>query len=123
MKIATVIARVLLGLIFVVFGLNAFLHFLPMPPMSGPAGQFMGAMVVTGYYSIIALLQIVGGVLLLSGRYVTFGLTLLVPVIVNILMFHLFMSHAGAGLAVIVTILALYLLWNYRRNFTCLLQK
>lgn len=123
MKIATVIARVLLGLIFVVFGLNAFLHFLPMPPMSGPAGQFMGAMVVTGYYSIIALLQIVGGVLLLAGRYVTFGLTLLVPVIVNIIMFHLFMSHAGAGLAVIVTLLALYLLWNYRRNFTCLLQK
>lgn len=123
MKIATVIARVLLGLIFVVFGLNAFLHFLPMPPMSGPAGQFMGAMVVTGYYSIIALLQIVGGVLLLAGRYVTFGLTLLVPVIVNIIMFHLFMSHAGAGLAVIVTLLALFLLWNYRRNFTCLLQK
>ena len=79
MKVATIIARVLLGLLFVVFGSNAFLHFIPMPPMSGPSGDFIGSMNTTGYLKVIAALQVCGGALLLLGRYVPLGLTLLAP--------------------------------------------
>jgi len=85
MKVATIIARILLGLMFVVFGSNAFLHFLPMPEMSGPAGDFIGSMAISGYLKVIAAFQIAGGALLLIGRYVPLGLTLLGPVVVNII--------------------------------------
>jgi putative oxidoreductase len=121
-KVATIIARVLLGLMFVVFGSNAFLHFLPMPPMSGPSGEFIGAMYITGYLKPIAALQIVGGALLLIGRYVPLGLTLLGPIIVNIVLFHTFMDHSGLAIAGGVAVLSLFLLWAYRSAFAGLLR-
>src|SRR5947209_12445553 len=110
MKILTIIARSLLGLIFVVFGLNAFLQFIPMPPPQGLAGDFMKALFMSHYFYVVALLQIVGGALLLIGRYVPLGLTLLGPVIVNILLFHVFMDPSGLPLALIVAALSLFLL-------------
>ena len=77
MKYAIIIARVLLGLVFAVFGSNAFLHFIPMPPMQGQAGAFIGALASSGYIYVIALLQVVGGLfLLIGGRFVPLGLTL-----------------------------------------------
>ena len=117
MKIATIIARMLLGLMFVVFGLNAFLHFIPMPPPTGHAGEFMGAMFVTHYFYPIAFLQIAGGALCLLGRYVPLGLTLLGPIVVNILLFHIFMAPAGLPLALVTGALSLFLLWSYRSAF------
>src|SRR6266480_2568498 len=114
MKIATTIVRILLGLIFVFFGSNAFLHFLPMPPMSGHAGEFIGAMYATGYLQIVAALQVVGGALLLVGRYVPLGLTLLGPIIVNIDLYHIFMDQSGLPLAFLVSALSLFLLWRHR---------
>src|SRR5437868_11978076 len=102
MKTLTIIARSLLGLIFVVFGANAFLHFIPMPPPEGLAGDFMKALFASHYFYVVALLQIVGGALCLVGRFVPLGLTLLGPVIVNILLFHTFLQHAGWPLAAIV---------------------
>ena len=122
MKIATIIARILLGLVFVVFGSNAFLHFIPMQPMSGPAGAFIGAMNETGYLYVVASCQVAGGLILLIGRYVPLGLTLLGPVIVNILCFHIFMNHEGWQLASVVAALALFLLWRHRANFAGLLK-
>jgi uncharacterized membrane protein YphA (DoxX/SURF4 family) len=122
MKVATLIARVLLGLIFVVFGSNAFLHFLPMPPMSGPAGEFIGAMYATGYLQVVAALQVIGGALLLVGRYVPLGLTLLGPIIVNIDLYHLFMDHPGLPLAILVSALSLFLLWRNSGAFAGLLR-
>jgi putative oxidoreductase len=122
MKIATIIARVLLGLVFTVFGSNAFLHFMPMPPMSGPAGDFITAMYVTHYLYVVAGCQVLGGLILLIGRYIPLGLTLLGPVIVNILCFHIFMNHEGLPLALIVAALALFLLWRYRANFAGLVK-
>src|SRR5207248_2711510 len=83
MKIITVIARFLLGLIFLVFGLNGFLHFIPSSPPSGTAGQFIGALFVSHYLVPIFLLQIISAVLLLVNRYVPLALTLLAPIIVN----------------------------------------
>jgi len=122
MKIATIIARVLLGLVFTVFGSNAFLHFIPTPPMSGPAGAFIGAMMDTGYVKVVGFCQIAGGLILLIGRYVPLGLTLLGPVIVNILCFHIFMNHQGWQVASVVAVLALFLLWRHRSNFAGLLK-
>jgi len=122
MKTLTIIARSLLGLIFVVFGLNAFLRFIPMPPPEGLAGDFMKALFVSHYFYVVAVLQIAGGALLLRGRFVPLGLTLLGPVIVNILLFHIFLQPAGLPLAVVVGALALFLLWAYRQAFGGLIK-
>ena len=105
MKTITVISRYLLGLIFTVFGLNGFLHFIPMPPPSGLAGQFMGALFVSHYLVPVFALQLIGGVLLLANRYVPLALTLLGPVIVNVVLFHALMAPEGLPLAVVVTVL------------------
>ena len=123
MKYAIIIARVLLGLVFAVFGSNAFLHFIPMPPMQGQAGAFIGALVSSGYICVIALLQVVGGLLLLIGaRFVPLGLTLLGPVIVNIMLYHIFLDPSGLGMACVISVLALFLLWAYRDRFAPLLK-
>jgi len=105
MKILANISRLLLGLIFFVFGLNGFLNFIPMPPPTGVAGQFLGAMFVSKYLLVVSGLQVISGALLLINRYVPLGLTILGPIIVNILLFHSLMSPAGIGLALFVAIL------------------
>jgi putative oxidoreductase len=123
MKTATVIARSLLGLIFVTFGLNMFLNFIHMPPPpEGPAREFMTALYLSHYLYLIGALQVVGGLLLLAGRWVPLGLTLLGPVIVNILCFHILMAPAGLPMALVVSALALFLLWRYRGNFAGLVK-
>jgi uncharacterized membrane protein YphA (DoxX/SURF4 family) len=118
MKIVTLIARLLLGLTFVVFGLNGFLNFINMGPMpSGLAGQFIGALVLSHYSWIVAALQIAGGALLLVNRFVPLGLVLLGPVIVNIVLYHVFLNRSGAGLAVFVVILWLIVFYAHRQFF------
>src|ERR1700761_5031238 len=118
MKTATIISRVLLGLIFVTFGLNMFLNFIHMPPPpEGPAREFMTALYLSHYLYVIGAVQVVGGLILLIGRWVPLGLTLLGPIIVNILCFHALMAPAGLPMAIVVSVLALFLLWHYRRNF------
>ena len=122
MKIATIIARSLLGLIFVVFGANMFLHFIPMPPPpEGPAREFMTALFVSHYLYVVGALQVVGGLLLFTGRWVPLGLTLVGPVIVNIVCFHALMAPAGLPMAIAVSVLVISLLWNYRKNFAGIL--
>ena len=98
-----------------------FLHFIPMPPMSGEAGAFMGALFVTHYLYVVAVVQVAGGLLLFT-RYVPLALTLLGPVIVNILAFHTFMAPSGLPLASIVAALALFLLWRHREHFAGLVK-
>src|SRR5207253_10117845 len=118
MKIATIIARVLLGLIFFVFGSNAFLHFLPMPPLpQGVTGEYLHAFFASGYVYVIGGLQVLAGLLLLVGRFVPLGLTLLGAIIFNIWAFHLLMAPEGLPPAVVVTILELFLVWRYRGAF------
>jgi len=119
MKIVTLIARILLGLIFVVFGLNGFLNFLSMGPMpTGLAGQFMGALFLSHYYWVVAAFQIIGGVLLLVNRFVPLALVLLGPVIMNILCYHLFLNHDGVPPAIVVTILWLIVFYGNRQHFS-----
>jgi putative oxidoreductase len=105
MKIAALISRLLLGLIFVVFGLNGFLQFIHMPPPTGVAGQFFGAIFASHYYVVIFGVQIIGGLLLLLNRLVPLALVILAPVIVNIFFFHALMAPAGLPLAIVVVIL------------------
>jgi hypothetical protein len=105
MKIAALIARVLLGVIFVVFGLNGFQHFIPaqMPP--GVAGQFVVAIMESHLYIVIFGVQTIGGLLLLANRYVPLALVILGPVIVNIVSFHVLMAPQGLPLALVVVVL------------------
>ncbi len=118
MKIVTLIARLLLGLMFVVFGLNGFLNFLNMGPMpSGLAGQFIGALVLSHYFWVVAGLQVVGGALLLVNRYVPLGIVLLGPVIVNIVCYHVFLNPSGIALPIVVVILWLIVFYQHRQYF------
>jgi uncharacterized membrane protein YphA (DoxX/SURF4 family) len=108
-------ARILLGLIFFVFGLNFFLHFIPQPPMAGPAGAFAGAMFATGYlFVVVKVVEVVSGALLLVGRFVPLALALLAPIVINIFLFHAFLAPAGIAVPVVVLALELFLAWSYR---------
>jgi putative oxidoreductase len=122
MKVAVLIARILLGLIFVVFGLNAFLHFLPSPPPPGAAGQFAGLLFTTHYYVVVFALQFIGGVLLLVGRYIPLGLVILGPIIVNILLFHIHMAPSGIGPGLVATILWFIVFAAHRESFRGILS-
>lgn len=119
MRIVALISRLLLGLIFFVFGLNGFLQFLNMGPMpSGLAGQFMGALFQSHYFWVIAALQVIGGLLLLINRFVPLALVLLGPVIVNILLYHLLLNATGAALALVVTVLWFIVFYAHRQYFS-----
>jgi putative oxidoreductase len=123
MKVVTLIARVLLGLMFVVFGANIFLHFIPVPPQKPSlATDFSKALMESRYVYVIGLLQFLGGLLLVIGKFVPLGLTLLGPVIVNILLFHIFLDTTGLPIALVVSVLALFLLWRYRTSFAGLVK-
>ena len=124
MKIAVLISRILLGLIFLVFGLNGFFHFIPMTPPPGLAGQYFTVLFVSHYLVLVFLLQVVGGVLLLANRYIPLALLLLGPVLVNILMFHSLMAPAGLPLALFTTLLWAIVFYGVRRAFAgVLVQK
>src|SRR5438093_3184173 len=105
MKILTNISRFLLGFIFLVFGLNGFLHFIPLPPPAGVAGQFMGALFISHYLTLVFGLQVIAAALLLANRFVPLALAILAPVIVNVLAFHALLAPSGRPLALIVTAL------------------
>src|SRR5215471_18104548 len=122
MKIASVIARYLAGVIFLVFGLNGFLNFIPMPPPSGIAGQFMGALYVSHYLWVIFAFQLIAGALLLVNRYVPFAVAVLAPVIVNIVTFHALMARSGLPLALFVALLWTVIFIDVRPAFSGLFQ-
>jgi hypothetical protein len=117
MKITALIARILLGLVFLVFGLNGFLHFIPMPPPEGVAAQFLGALFVSHFLVVVFLLQLIPAILLLVNRYVPLALTLLGPVLANIVLFHVFMAPAGLPLPIILSVLWLVVAYRHRAAF------
>ena len=117
MKTAVLIARILLGAIFVVFGLNGFLQFLPQPEMPQAAAAFFGGLAASGFMlPTLFATQLVGGALLLLGM-VPLALVILAPVIVHIVEFHVFLAPAGLPLAVVVAALALFLAWTHRAAY------
>lgn len=121
MKIAALLARILLGLIFFVFGLNGFLQFIPAGTLpDGLAGQFITALFQSHYVLVVSAFQVAGGVLLLVNRYVPLALTILGPVIVNILLFHLLLYRTGISMAIVVAILWGILAVRHRQYFASL---
>jgi hypothetical protein len=111
-------ARILMGLVFFVFGLNGFLHFIPQPASPEPAMAFSGALFATGYMlPLIMGTQLLVGVLLLANRFVPLALALIAPIIVNILAFHVVLAPSGLPLALVVLALELLLAWSYRGAF------
>jgi putative oxidoreductase len=122
MKTISAIARYLAGGIFLVFGLNGFLHFIPLPPPTGVAGQFMGALFVSHYLMLIFGFQVIGAVLLLANRFVPLALAILAPVIVNILAFHALMAPNGLPFALFVTVLWALIFVDVRPAFAGLFE-
>jgi putative oxidoreductase len=122
MKIVSTIARLLLGLIFLVFGLNLYLHFIPAPPPTGPLAQFFGVMFETHYIQVVGVFQVVPAILLLINRYVPLALAVLAPVIVNIILTHLLMAPSGLPLAALVTLLWLLVFARVHTAFHPLFQ-
>jgi len=113
------VARILMGLMFFVFGLNGFLHFMP-PPKDMPDGAaaFFGALMKTGYMlPLIFGTQVLVGALLLANRFVPLALALIAPVIVHIIAFHAFLAPSGAAMAGVALVLELYLFWAYRHAY------
>src|SRR5262245_9025672 len=122
MRVITLLARVLLGLGFIVFGSNFFLHFMPMPamdPESAP-GRFFSVMAPSGWMHVVAVCQVVGGLLVLSGVLTPLGLVVLGPVIVNIQLYHLFIDHQPNPVAIGVLSLEVFLYWRYWPHFAAI---
>lgn len=123
MQIAATISRYLLGLMFTVFGLNGFLHFIPQHAPANPVAlQFLTAVSTTHYMHVVFAVQLIGGLLLLSGRYVALALALLAPVLVNVLIYHATMDPGGIALGLFATLLWAILFFVYRRSFQPLFE-
>lgn len=104
------LARILLGSVFFIFGLNGFFHFIPMPPQTGPLAVYFAGMLATGYFlPLLAGVQTFCGALLLVGAFVPLALIILAPVIVNIVLLHIFLDPKGLVMAVIISLLEAYL--------------
>ena len=112
------IARILLGLIFFVFGLNGFLNFLPQPPMPEAAGAFAGALAATGYmFPLIKGIEVLVGLMLLTNKFAPLALIILAPITVNIVLFHAVLAPAGLALPVIILLLHVYLASTYKAAY------
>ncbi len=111
MSKVTLIARLLLGIVFFVFGLNGFLGFIPMPPPPPAAGAFMAGLLGSGYFfPFLKGVETLSGLLLLSGLFVPLALTVLAPIVINIILFHAFLEPAGLPLPIVIAILEVYLI-------------
>jgi hypothetical protein len=116
-------ARLLLGAIFTVFGLNGFLHFIPQPPPAGLVAVFVGGLGASGYFfPLLKGTEVIVGLLLLGNRFVPLALTVLAPIVVNIVAFHAFLAPSGIALPLVIVALGLYLAYTERAVFAPLLQ-
>jgi uncharacterized membrane protein YphA (DoxX/SURF4 family) len=117
-KLAPHAGRILLGLVFFVFGLNGFLAFIPQPPHPGASGEFLGALAASGYmFPLIKGTEVIAGLALLSNRFVPLALVVLAPVIVNIVAFHAALDPAGIGFSLVIVVVTLFTAWSYRDAF------
>ncbi len=119
----TFVVRILLGLMFLVFGLNGFLNFMPAPKDLPPdILNVMGALMKAGYLAVVSGAEVMVAAMLLTNRFVPLALALLAPVVVGILTFHLAMQPATIGPGIVVLLMELYLAWAYRRAFHPMLR-
>ena len=121
-RIAPEVARVLLGLVFFVFGLNGFLHFIAQPPHEGAAATFLGGLGASGYFfPLLKGTETLAGAALLAKRFVPLALVVLAPIVVNIFAFHAFLDHSGFGMAVVLVALEIGLAYAHRKAFAPIL--
>jgi len=114
----TMLVRIVLGITLVVFGSNMFLHFIPLPPPTGPAGDFMNSLGATGYiFPVVGMLEVIIGVMLLLKKWVAFALILLAPISINILLFHIFLAIPGLGIAVVIVIFNAILIYKHWKQY------
>jgi len=119
-----VVIRYVLGAMLLVFGLNGFFQFMPMPPLTPEAGEFMEALVKTGYMMpFISIVKIVCGILLLSNKYVSLALVLVFPVLLNAFLFHLILDIGGVAGALLATAMNIYLFFMNKENYSSLLKR
>lgn len=120
---ASTLTRLLLGLVFVLFGLNGFFSFIPLEAPAGEAGAFLGALAASGYmFPLIKIVEIVAGALLLANRHTLLATLLLLPIVINVLAFHLFLDHSGMLTACAVSALEGYMLYENRETLKQLLN-
>lgn len=122
MRLAVTVVRVLLGVMLFVFGLNGFLNFLPQPPPPGAGGAFLGALVSGNVMPVVKGFETLIGLLLLAGRFVPLALVMLVPVVFNIVLYHLTFDPAGGAPGYVLAAMTAFLLWAYRRPLLPLLH-
>jgi putative oxidoreductase len=123
-SISVLVSRVLLGLILVVFGLNFFFHYLPLPPLNEPAMAYMMALVNSGYtMNIVKVVEVLAGAMILSGFWLPFGVVFVTPIVVNIVLFHTFLDTGGAPIAYFMLLTWAVLVWGYRNHFKSLFAK
>lgn len=116
-------ARLLLGAIFAVFGLNGFLHFIPQPPPAGLAAVFVGGLGASGYFfPLLKGTEVLVGLALLGNRFVPLALTVLAPIVVNIVAFHAFLAPSGVALPIVIAALGIYLAYTERAVFAPVLR-
>ena len=125
MKVVTIVCQVLFGLLFIFFGLNGLLHFIPMgppPPPDSLPGKFMASMMGSGWLPLVSGLEVLGGLLVVVGRTAPLGLVILGPIVFNALLFHVLMlGGKGIGPAAFAALLELVLIYAYRANFAGIL--
>ncbi len=123
MNIATTAVRILLGLIYLFSAINAFLQLTPPPAFEGKAQLFMQGLFSSGYFfPFLKIVEMVAGVLLLAGRYMTLAIAVLLPITINILLFHIFLYPGGSAIAVALTAANLFLVYSYRERYVPLLK-
>jgi len=124
--IVTTVVRSLFGLIYLVFGLNFFLHFIPMPPppaTPGAAESFTGGLFQAAYFfPMLKGIEVLLGGFLLLNFFTPLSLVILAPISINILLFHLFLAPAGIGMSILIVLLHAYLFWAYRKSFKTVLD-
>ena len=124
MKIVAIVARYLLALGFLVFGMNIYMHYIPTGPLPpGDAGQFLGVLMSSRFVNVVGLFEVVPAILLIFNRYVPLALALLAPVLFNIIVFHLLMAPSGLPIAAIFVVLWFLVFYPVRFAFSGLLQK
>jgi putative oxidoreductase len=116
MKIANLVINILVGLAYTVFGANFFFNFIPMPPMTGDPAAFIGVLASTGFMTVVKVLEIVGGLMLLSGVQRPLGYVILMPITVVIMLFEIFISKQP-GIGILLFLLLSFLIWSNRERF------
>lgn len=122
MKIAIIIVRTLVGLLFLFASVSYFLDLIPVPPMEGPMKTFNEGLAASGYFmTLLKTTELVSAILLLVGRFVPLALVILSPIIINILMVHIFLERSGLPVAIFLVIANIFLAYGYRDAFKPLL--